>query len=89
MPLIASLDCSNFNCSCWPRIRSSQRLPVTGLSLAQYAEVKAALAASAKADKPYTGILESRVSLVCCLGGFRCSCGAAECLVLSDLSMQQ
>jgi hypothetical protein len=61
MPLIASLDCSNFNCSCWQRLRNMQRLPVTGLSLAQYAEVKGALAAAEKADKPYTGTLESRV----------------------------
>ncbi|KAF6266317.1 hypothetical protein COO60DRAFT_1697337 [Scenedesmus sp. NREL 46B-D3] len=60
MPLIASLDCSSFNCSCWPRTRSTQRPPVTGLSLAQYAEVKAALAASARASKPYTGTVDSR-----------------------------
>ncbi|WIA35759.1 hypothetical protein OEZ86_004155 [Tetradesmus obliquus] len=69
MPLIASLDCSSFNCSCWARLRGIQRPPVTGLSLGQYAEVKAALTAAGKAGKAYTGTLESREDLYQRLSG--------------------
>lgn len=61
MPILATFDCEEAGCSCWNRIKNTARLPAAALSLQQYADVKAAVAAANKAGKPFEGTVESQV----------------------------
>lgn len=80
LPLIANLDCSDANCSCWQRISAlPDKPPTAGLSLGQYAKVKAAVADAAKAGRTFVGTVESQVSLACLPRHCKqSSCGQAE-----------
>uniref|UniRef100_A0A383W226 Peptidase S8/S53 domain-containing protein n=1 Tax=Tetradesmus obliquus TaxID=3088 RepID=A0A383W226_TETOB len=68
-PVFATFDCSSAKCSCWGRIKNTARLPAAGLSLRQYEEVKAAVAAAKKARRQFVGTVESKVGAYKYLSG--------------------
>jgi hypothetical protein len=61
-PVFATFDCSAAKCPCWNRIKNTAKLPAAGLSLNQYQEVRAAVAAAKKNRRQFVGTVESKVS---------------------------
>eukprot|EP00882_Tetradesmus_deserticola_P010779 GHRQ01011383.1.p1 GENE.GHRQ01011383.1~~GHRQ01011383.1.p1 ORF type:complete len:651 (+),score=170.77 GHRQ01011383.1:503-2455(+) len=73
-PVFGTFDCSDAQCACWSRVRATARLPAAGLSLKQYDEVRAAVAAAKRARQQFVGTVESKVRA----GSARsCTCVAA------------
>jgi hypothetical protein len=60
-PVFATFDCSTAKCPCWNRVRNTARLPAAGLSLKQYGEVRAAVAAAKRDRRQFVGTVESKV----------------------------
>jgi hypothetical protein len=60
-PVYATFDCSNAKCPCWNRVKNTARLPAAGLSLKQYGEVRAAVAAAMRDRRQFVGTVESKV----------------------------
>ncbi|KAF6250501.1 peptidase S8/S53 domain-containing protein [Scenedesmus sp. NREL 46B-D3] len=60
-PVFATFDCSDAGCACWGRVKDIPRLPAAGLSLKQYGEFKAAVAAAKKERRQFVGTVESKV----------------------------
>lgn len=62
MPLLADINCTQYGCDCWARIKDKTLLPTAGLNLRQYNEVKAAVEAAKKSGNAFVGTVDTRVS---------------------------